>query len=236
MSRVRAPRDDWSRIMDLERRLASLERSNSAQSAGIAVNDTAGNRRLYIGPISAGVWGVQVFDANGVDLVTVDNAGLHVYNAAGIEEVRAGKLNTGPDIYGLGVLPYGGTHLQQVVGIMSAQGNDTTNVTSTTDTAIVNGSLSAEIGPSGQALITVAAEIATNGVSQEGYLNVYIDGVADVPAGLAVSASTAVNVTSSATTVKNGLTPGVHTFALKCHVSSGATCSFYTPVLTVQAL
>lgn len=224
MSRVRPPQDEWARINALEQRVTNLERSNQLQSGGNAVVDSSGTVRMRIGPLPDGTFGTVVYAADGTT-----------------EEARFGQLNAGPDIYGLGVRPYGADGLQQVAGVLSDFQSATFLTTSTTWVAPTGvPTVTAEIGPSGKADCTIGAHIATGDVSQEGYVGLMVDG--DGPY-FTVGTSESVGAGGISSDVygrftMDGMTVGVHTFAVWVWTANNAShnVGFSNIALTVSPL
>lgn len=101
---------------------------------GTTADTTSANVTMSITPSA----GFQVFNA-GTLVSQTDSEGLHVYNASGTEEVAAGLLNASPAIYGLAVLPYGESLLQQVGGVIGYTGGGGT-ATSSTQVSLTGGS------------------------------------------------------------------------------------------------
>jgi len=238
-------------IQDLLRRIEVLEkRSKVLQNGSIIVQDATGTMQAIIGQLPDGTYGIQAgsvkLNANGVIVatgsgsVTVDSGGLHVYDASSNEEVRAGLLNATPAIYGLGVRPYGGTHLQQVGGSLQVNAPTASSVTS-------NGvwtnfgspsSITCEVGPSGQVEISVSGFLGTFGSNQQGLIGVAIDGTnVGTWASLSVAAAGGVSgfVGSSYTLPPGTLSVGSHTFQLQYQTGANAE-SFTSVSMAVQPL
>ena len=171
-------------------------------------------------------------DTNGVPA-------LKVFSPTGTEEVRLGEINASPPIYGLAVRPYGGSELQQVGGSITVGPIAALNVnnTSWTDFGAVS-SITADIGPSGLALVSVVAQISTNLANQEGIVGVAVDGV-NQGTWVSISADCpGVSTTLGSTYPVGGtLTPGTHTFQLQYLTANNGshTVSFYGS-MTVQPL
>lgn len=183
--------------------------------------------------------GLHFYDTSGHEVTRIDSTGLHVYNSSGTEEVAAGLLNSSPVQYGLAVLPYGGSLLQAVVGFLTVQPPELDNVTSTPWTAFGSpNTVTAEIGPSGQASVTVNVGIATNTANEQGLVGVSTDGGTAVTYASLSSAAGAVSSVVAGQIVVTGLSPGTHTFQLQYQTANDGTskCSFYGPALIVQPL
>ena len=172
--------------------------------------------------------------------VEVNSNGLEVYNGSTLE-VLAGLLSASPVIYGLGVLPHGGSQLQQVGGAISGAVTSASNVTNTAWAYFTSGAVSAaEIGPSGEALISLNGRISTGTATEQGTLGVGVDSAA--PSGYPVatlsSNAGAVSGTVSIQFVWSGLSAGVHSFSpwYETANNGSSTCSFSEVVLTVQPL
>lgn len=221
MSRVRPPQDEWARINDLESRVTSLERTNPLQGGGNAVVDANGTVRMRSGPLPDGTFGTVVYAADGTT-----------------EMVRLGQLNTGPDIYGLGVRPFGGAGLQVVGGQVSVEPDNVTGTTTTSYTVFpgVNGA-QVEVGPSGGALVSVRCDISTGGNNYQGNVAVEVDGSGSWFDFLSLSSGATGGVQSLSGTTAPwwGLAAGTHTFTLG-YKTNGFSCSFDVPVLTVSPL
>lgn len=185
---------------------------------------------------------IAFYDSNGNIVNKFDQAGQHVYDDSGTEEVRLGLLNTSPPIYGLGVLPYGGTQLQQVGGTLFGFSGSTYTTTSTAWVAPPGApSITAEIGPSERADVTIGAHIATGDVSQEGYIGLVVDGV--TPPDFTVGTSESVGTGGISSDVfgrfsVTGLSVGTHTFAIEVWTANNAThnVGFSNLALTVSPL
>lgn len=221
MSRVRAPQDEWSRINDLEQRLAKLERGNPLQGTMATAIDNNGVVRLAMGQLGDGDWGIAVYDASGV------------------EQARMGQLNASPEIYGLGIRPYGGAHLQQVGGVIGPViSPNATNVTSAAYTAFGSpNTITAEIGPSGMAIVTVQCDIATGGSNFQGFAGVQLDGAGAWTdfVTLSAAATGGAQAQMSVGYVLTGLSVGTHTFKIGYRTANGQ-CSFFNPQFSVQPL
>ena len=238
---------------------------SGAQSQQYTVTDSSGAAVINFGVTpgsNPAIYGMQFLNpATGLPIMFlgVDASGapgLHVYDTSGVEQVRLGELATTPTLYGLGVLPYGASILQQIGGAISSEVTATIDYT-TSGTAAANGgpTFSALIGPSGQALVFSSADIGmeTNGDSVEMSTWVVVDGdiYGPVPGPVGtlnfnpvITPSTttiAVDITQTltGTGLLSGLTPGVHTFELWYQFNSATgsgTGSFSNRVLTVQPL
>ena len=199
-------------LQDLLRRVEILEaRSRGLQNGSIVVFDANNNTRLVLGALADGTYGLEVLDNSG--------------NV----EVKLGQLNASPPIYGLGVLPSGGTQLQQVGGfgnVLPAQALNQTN-TSYLAFGAPNG-VTTTIGPSGRALIMLTANIITSGT---GMVGVQVD------SGLFGSLLVVnnANLLVGDFTVMSGMTAGSHTFTMGYN-TNGVSSSFTSPQMIVQPL
>jgi len=246
MPPVNRPDDIASVLADLERRVAILERSPQLGSASIkdgalTIYDSTGAKVMVIGKQADATYGLVQFDGSGNKVIVLGAAGVAEYNSAGVkiiqlgkqadgtyglsqfnpagtELARMGQLSTSPAIYGVAVLPYGGSTLQQVGGTLFGA------ITSVVSNAVAwtafspTGLVTAQIGPSGEAEITLVGRIATGDAGQEGFIGVLIDGATTPPAGAPqVRASESVgvgglNVSGTTSWVATGLSAGTHTF------------------------
>lgn len=247
MSLVRAPRDEWSRINELQQRLDRLERSSAIQGGTMSAQDANGHVRLKVGQIAPGVWGLQVFDASGNDLVTVDDNGLRSFDSAGRERVRVGHLASGD--YGLNVNDPNGNGRELLPTYQSfvelAPGGTvwtTTNGAASPVAPAGGPSVTAYVGASGDALVAVSASMwisAGNGAN----VGLAIDGTLHGSYPVLQTASLAGvpgSVTFQLTKFPGiaALTPNTtHTFSLLIWSSSGgATASFQGLGLSVQPI
>lgn len=167
--------------------------------------------------------GLHFYDATGHEVVRLDQTGLHVYNDSGTEEVAAGLLNPSPAIYGLGVLPHGGTQLQQVGGFLWVAPPAVNNVTNTAWTDFGSpSSITAEIGPSGEAAVAASSQLvsATSSGGVPGF-GVSIDGGATIQLLGGLSMSGIAETFSSTQTVVTGLSAGSHTFQFQYQSANG---------------
>ena len=203
----------------------------------------SGNMALYYFNSAGGVAsqydaeGLHFYDTSGNEVVRIDSLGLHVYDDTMTEQVAAGLLNSSPAQYGLGVLPYGGTELQLVGGVLEATGANETGVTSTSWTNVSGSTVTAEIGPSGQAQVQVSVQTATGGAGQEGLCGIVIDGGSPAYGTALIDGAGSILASVQSTIVLGGLSAGTHTFGLAVKVlGASANCSFYTPTITVQPL
>ena len=177
------------------------------------------------------------YDASGHVTTKVDATGFHFYDPSGTEEVRVGQLNASPQIYGLGVLPYGGSELQQVGGFIGITPTGVTGATNTAYTAFGGTStITAEIGPSTTALVSVHADIATGGSNVQGNVGVQLDGGTWYDFYLmSCSATSGAQVFAGNSNFWTGISPGSHTFTLGYKTANGAV-TFNDPLLIVQPL
>lgn len=208
-------------IQDLVRRIEILEaRGRALQNGAITIVDSSNQTRAVFGQLNDGTYGLEIFDSNG--------------NV----EAKLGQLSISPAIYGLGVLPDGGTQLQQVGGFLNVVVGSVTGATNTTYQAFGSpNSVTAVIGPSGQAVVTVQCNITTSGTNVEGFVGVKVD---SNPFGtfLLASAGAAggVNVQAAASFVQTGIPAGTHTWTLGYNTANPGTVNFFNPTLTVQPL
>jgi hypothetical protein len=168
--------------------------------------------------------------------------------------VKLGELTT--SLWGLAVLPYGGSQLQQVGGAISAfTVAEVQTASSSWANLTGDPEVTADIGPSGEALVTICCKIATGGIANqnvEGVVGVQVDGAstpygynASTPlSGPYISASTAaangVNVSGTITCQVSGLSAGTHTFSLlynTANITGGSpTVGFGPRSISVQPL
>jgi hypothetical protein len=210
----------YAALKSLDRRLTALE---NQQNWGIT--DGAGVQRIKAGLQDDGTFGIWIYDG------------------AGNLEVKLGDLTGGA--FGLGVTNQAGV-LQRVSGVVMVEVATAENYSSTSwgDLATPGPLVTATIGPSGQALLTLCAnmntgtppgggETALAGLSVDGAA-VLADPVLKVSAG---GGSGGVGTSVSLTYLLGGLSQGSHTFEMKYSVSTtGVAGSFQDRLLSVQPL
>jgi hypothetical protein len=237
---------------------------NANGNVGLYFYNSAGELVLQIDDL-----GLHQYNSGGQETTRLDSAGIHIYNTSGVEivtlnsngltagpvqlnanglevyngstlEVQVGLVSSSPTIYGLAVLPYGGSQLQQVGGAIFAEPQGAPNVTNTTATPFGgSSSVTCEIGPSGLALVTAQCQIATGAGGQFATVLVQVDGGSWFEfLNVSTSASGGTTVLSGSTYPWGNLTPGTHTFRIGYLTGNNgtATASFTGPVLTVQPL
>lgn len=196
----------------------------------------------FFGEDDSGTVALRFFDGNGTLRASFDEEGLHFYDASGTEQVRLGELNASPAVYGLGVLPPGGGSLQRVGGYVWGAADDMTNVVSNGAwiTPTNADTVSAVIGPSGLAQVSVNAEIATGGDNVEGFLGVDCGGTIYGFLGTSVGTAGGMNVSATASYIVSGLaTNQVNNFVLQvetANAASGSAVNYYDMRLVVQPL
>lgn len=171
---------------------------------------------------------IEFYDTAGNVVLSIDASGLSLLSDLGVVEAFLGNLDTSPEIYGLAVLNDNSV-MQQVSGLVSSPGGATASISTSSTTAvpITNTSVSAVIGESGQALVTISGwvTIATTTLAAGAYVAVRVDGVISGSDWL-VNFITALNTTSeiscSFTQLLTGLPPGPHTFDAAASVSDGS--------------
>ena len=225
--------------------------SNPAEYGLQLLNPATGSQLAFIGEDGAGNVAIKFFDGSGNVRITIDANGFHQYDAAGNQvlllgtqsnglnglgvyngstiETMLGLINASPAIYGLAVRPYGLSALQQVSGWLSSGALSASGVSTSSHYVTFSGSptITAEIGPSGTALIGGAFEIDANNTGVEASVNVSIDsGASDVEvARLQVSSTAATTVNGPF--LWGGMTAGTHTFTAQYLTSGTGTANFY---------
>jgi hypothetical protein len=171
---------------------------------------------------------------------TITNGALQVTDALGNVTVQVGLLPDGVT-FGLGVLPYGGTQLQQVGGTLFVAPPDAVNV-ATNAAEVAFGApnlITARIGNSGLALVSVSGYLSTGVAGQQASIKVRLDGTG-TPSGFCSASSGAgsVSFTSGSSRMISGLAPGVHSFSLTfSSINDGSgLCNFSKVMMMVQPL
>jgi hypothetical protein len=191
--------------------------------------DAAGNVGLYYYDASGvkqsayDANGLHFYDSSGDEVVRLDSTGLHVYNSSGVAQMNAGKLSNG-DV-AVEVIDASGQSNEIRPQYVSGSGTETTS--STTALAVSGTSVTATIGATGNAFVTLVGIGEMNGPSTGGgsaYFAVGVDGAA--PTGWWSELQT--NLTSAQITAPvsvsrmiTGLSAGSHTF--ECYVWSDNT-------------
>jgi hypothetical protein len=183
------------------------------------------------------------FDVRLKALETQQNGG--VLDNKGVQRVQYGLLKSGD--YGFSVTDSLGTTTTEILPIYEANvltGQSTTSTTYT-DLATAGPLVSAIIGTSGQALLTVNSYVGISGVAgaqSAGFVGIYIDGVLWYDELLYFSVSNPGTTTvgmaanQSAQVVVTGLTPGSHTFEMKYKTVGGSTVTFGSRFLQVRPI
>jgi hypothetical protein len=182
--------------------------------------------------------GFHSYDTSGNEVTRTDATGLHVYNSSGTEEVAAGLIAA--SLYGLAVLPYGASTMQQVAGTETSAAGALSNTTVTTWTVPTGAStLTMEIGPSGAAQVNVSGQCSTGTGGQEAFIGCLLDG-STVPVQALVSSGTGgVSLSTSKTKVITGLTANTtHTFepVVETAANGSNNCSFSDVTVTITPL
>jgi hypothetical protein len=248
-------------IAALAQRVSNLETSlgnnhGTISNGNLSVLYADGNVAAAYGIQNDGTFGLWLYpDTTGAypanPTMKLSGTGLSFYNPSGVEEVSLGELSSG--LWGLGVLPYGGSQLQQVGGALSALTADEQQSTASWSNLTGDPSVTVDIGPSGEALVMIGCRISTGGAANqnmEGVVGVQVDGAAtpygynsSTPlTGPYIYASTAaaggVSVSGTITIQVTGLSAGTHTFSLLYATAniSGGSVGFSGRFVTVQPL
>jgi hypothetical protein len=208
--------------------LAVLNASNLAEA-------TFGQYRWPTPPWEDNViYGMVTFDGAGHPIVVAGLQpdglyGLGIYNGSGEREVLLGQQSTG--IYGLGVRNQDGD-LQQVAGALESDGANVIGCTSTSPVT-TTASITAILGPSGQALVTIGAGINTT--TTPGTAQLYVDGSA-APGHSAITAGTGI-IASVQSTFLVAPGSGSHTFDIRVfNPGPGGSTNFTGITLVVQPM
>lgn len=160
---------------------------------------------------------------------------LKVFSPNGTEEVRLGELSTSPALYGLAVLPYGGSQLQQVGGVVGVWDLSAVGVSNTSYVAFPGSTVAFEIGPSETFLMTISGLIQFGAGSIWGEIAWQLDSGA---VGESVYFENDAPGNSSAyvsSTILEGASAGTHTATLY-YLTSGAAVTFGGVGITIQPL
>lgn len=209
---------------------AGLTLNNSSGSPLVTLSDTG----LTAGPVTLDASGLQA--GGGVE---VNSNGLEVYDGSTLR-VQAGVISSSPALYGLAVRPIGVSVMEQVGGTVSASGGGgTATPTAVADLGV---SVTATVGPSGYAIVTLSSSVEMNGGSTSGgyaYAGIGIDG-GSATEYLALQtnlANTQLTIQCSATVLVGGLSAGSHTFAAYGWIGANVNSGVYgNTAVTVQPL
>lgn len=189
--------------------------SNPAQFGLQFVNPATGGQLMFVGEDGSGNAYTAFYDGSGTMRIKIDDVGFHVYDSSGTERARLGLTTNGDE--GLQVFDPSGASNEILPRYISGSGSSG-SVTSTTPTAVSGTSVTANIGASGNALVSLFGIGEMNGPAAAGgsaYFAVGVDGAA--PAGLWSELQT--NLTAAQLTAPvyisrliTGLTAGSHTF------------------------
>jgi hypothetical protein len=218
---------------------------NQDGTTGLEIFDASGNERVLVGQyvwplaphIGVVVYGQTVFNAAGNPVLQIGlqpdgTYGLAVYDAAGNKRAQMGVLDNGD--YGLGVNPVGGGTQQEVSPSIGESTNSTITV-GTTPTSIVG--LSATVGASGNALVTIGGYVQNLASNQSGFMYLYVDGVAAPGVQTSVfNSGTPIGSGASRTLLLTGLSPGSHVFSMYAASSTTSDSTVTNASIVVQPL
>jgi hypothetical protein len=194
-----------SMMLDIQRRLTALE--NFTQIGNVSIQKGA----------------LQILDPLGRLVVSVGyqpdgSIGIGMYNpATGVRIISLGQTPGELSLYALSVLNSAGV-LQQVAGTVAnvATANQTLTVSGAAPVAFSDGpSVTAIIGPSGEAEVGLGAFVASDNVTS-GFTELAVDGaVWVIPSTTTpmLSCAGGNNNSSFGTGLITGLSPGSHTFS-----------------------
>jgi hypothetical protein len=211
--------ESWfaDQIKSLQRQITELRAARTLEASTIGA-----------GGITIQAGGALVLkDANGATLVKLDSAGLHQYDEFGNLVASMGLLNGSPAIYGLGVAPEPGAALQQVRGVLSSTGLGVSGVSTGGSNVTFPGAstVTAVIGPSGNALIGGSFEIDPNNNGMQGGVIVSIDsGASFIEVARLQIVGTFGSYIGGSSFVWGGMTPGTHTFTAQYYTQGTGTC------------
>lgn len=218
----------------------------NGQEVGFLGEDADGNVALKFRDSSGNVQaqfdaaGLHFYDDSGNETALYNGSGVTYYDSSGNAQVVVGLLNI-YNQYGLEVRNPAGT-LQQVSGVQTS-GPGSLSTSSTSPTAISGVSVTADVGLSGEALVTLCGSVEMNGQSGGGgyvYMGVSIDGstATNWVNNQTNLGNAQITESLSASRVVTGLSVGSHTFTADGWIGSSGVSSgvFGNVYLTVQAL
>jgi hypothetical protein len=252
MAGQQLPADLVAWLRDLDRRLATLERSPQLTSASIkdgalTIYNAAGLPVLVLGKQSTGRYGLSAFNAAGQrtlelgELASSRN-GLEVPDpTTGVAQIRVGQLAAGG--YGLEAISGGQpvTLDKLAFGIQAARiDTSETHVAGGgfADLPTVGPSVTVNVGAAGRLLVQVTCGIS-GGSGGQGKAGFDISGATTVApsANSAVIVGGAVGVAEvgqvGATYLVTGLNPGSHTIKMM-YASTGTTMTYFARTIAVQ--
>lgn len=227
--------------------------SSPAQYGLQFLDPTTGHTVMFLGETSTGAAAVQFFDSAGNVRIQIDANGLHQYDSTGNQvlllgtqvngadglgvyngstlEVLMGLINATPPMYGLAVLPYGGTAMQQVGGGISLSGLSVSGVSQTGwVTFPAPSTITAEVGPSGSVTIGGSFQLDTNTAGAQASVGVLIGGAGGgiVEIGQLFISGGLGTVNGVGAPIQWGnLSPGTHTFTAQYSTNGVGNCDMY---------
>jgi hypothetical protein len=199
--------------------LAFFGEDGSGDAGMYFYDESGGTQSLYDSS------GLHFYDTSGNEVCRLDSTGLHVYNSSGVAQLNAGQLTNGD--YALEVIDASGQSNEVRPLYVSGSGSLTTS--STSPTAVPGTSVTATIGATGMAFVTLVGIGEMNGPASGGgaaYFAVGVDGAA--PGSSAWWSELQTNLSAAQLTAPvsvslmiTGLSAGSHSF--ECYVWSDNT-------------
>jgi hypothetical protein len=231
-------------MLDIKRRLTALENFTqlgnvTIQKGALQVLDPLGRLVLSLGYQPDGTLGLATYNpvtgGKVIDLGLQGDGteGLAMFNPAGAKVLQVGQQPSG--IYGLGVLQNG--VLQLLSGVLGNFAPASQSTASGTAVSFGDGpTITATIGTSGSALVSIGGYILTSVAGVPNDIVVAVDGVIPRDGGgiplLDVEGLTSV----FGTAIVDGLTPGPHVFTHQYYAGGATTATYLHRQLTVQPL
>jgi hypothetical protein len=248
-----SPDTTVSDINNIQTRLRRLENSpqvghQSIQEGSLDILDNLGNLLMSYGVQPDGSLGLALYNpVTGVKIMQLGQDlatgfyGLSSFNAAGTKTVQVGQINASPVQYGMTVLAPTGA-LQKVAGTDSAAVNGPLTFSGAPSPPLsfvdLGGpSVTADIGPSGQALVAIFA-LTQLGADSTLIASVGVDGslVPPLAAPFIENLATSGNgLTLASTGTMTGLAAGSHTFKM-VFTCDGGSASFSGNEIVVTPL
>jgi|SRR5579875_416351 len=210
---------------------------------GMALLNSSGDVVALLGQLLDGTYGIALYNAFGVPITEVGPDGVTIQSSSGAVRAQLGLLANGD--YGLQVVNTDGSS-QEILPTISAFAAAQISTTSTSWVSLAGSpSLTATLGASGNAVVTVGAQIANGSTSAAGggAIGLSVDGGAPTaynpwtsyysPVGGGY-ASVSQKMTLSAMEYAPG--SGEHTFALKFQAVESTGALFSTISLVVEPI
>jgi hypothetical protein len=234
-------------LMKLQARLDRIENApqvgnTSIRAGALQILDSTGHLVMSLGYQPDGTLGLATYNpASGIKVIDIGQQtdgtmGLAMYDPTGVKLLELGQLAPASAAYGLTVRNAAGT-MQQVAGILGDFAAGSQSTASGTLVSFSDGpTVTATIGPSGQALVSIGAYILTSTAGVRNDVVAAVDGVVPRDGG-GIPLLDIEGLTSTyGQAVIGGLTPGSHVFTHQYYAGGATTATYLHRQLTVVPL